>query len=698
MTITPKAPESREQRQDEKPAGRTTLGLNETLHDLIDATVRRPLPLFALLIGSLVSLSAPAVASAENVPMPPMACSTEMVDTRLLEWDLNPIDDIVPGALVVDDHSSSRNSKLWFVTRNGETRLYRLTPGRGIKKDPAEAKSWPLGAIQTGGVRLRHSGDGRFVFVNTNDDDSASGALVSVDTRDNTRVTWRDRPQQTHMSDVSVDTRGGGNSVFTAALQYRDDMGNVDGPDGVVQRLRPGQPQYKNGKLVVPAEVTRWIVGGGAGSCDDTGIGAPCIPGVVVDRRRGHPIWFSAPQFAFKDSNGTVVSVGAVGEIDPKPLKCDPYDQYSNCAKVRYWPIPAGTSSPRQLLIDDNGKVWGITSSGHLFSLEIERNYDKGEVTRHDPIGPGPEDLFAVAPDGGTIGFTDADNSEVSLLFPERVRKKVTPVVKLVRAEKRNLDGVREAAYPKAHMVEPRTAIAQGTKYTIPGDGTYVETDTRTGMASSGSDTPSFNPTGMAPDGARKTGSFFYGVTFSGGTNRVGHFEVKIDPKRELDHRKDDDDHDDDGDDDKDDFDDDDDGHGDDTDDDDDNDCIPDHMDDDKDNDGVEDDHDSKEHRENKRTDRGTMAPGQSKDYEMAADANSVLMLAIVEAADLMTPLSIEIVDPNGVVVLSTPPALGKAVATATPALAGVYTVRVKNGGESSTTYKTTLIGKQIWF
>jgi hypothetical protein len=121
-------------------------------------------------------------------------------------------------------------------------------------------------------------------------------------------------------------------------------------------------------------------------------------------------------------------------------------------------------------------------------------------------------------------------------------------------------------------------------------------------------------------------------------------------------------------------------------------------MDKDHDNDGVENQYDSKSHRENKRTDRGSMGPGETKGYEMESNSNSVLMLAVVEAADLLTPLSIELVDPNGVVVLSTPPALGKAVATATPVLGGVYTVRVKNGGLKTTTYKTTLVGKSIYF
>ena len=687
MIITPRAPESRE----ERTAGRNTR------FDYVAAVTRSTLARIGLFCG--VFLTTTGTASAQLALTMPTTCTPETVQTRLIEWDINPIDDIVPGSVIVDDQSSSRHSKVWFVTRNGETRLYRLTPGLGIKKDAAEAKSWPLGAIQTGGVRLRHSSDGRFVFVNTKQEDpvdptaTAVDGLVAVDTKDNVRITWRDRPTQEHMSDVSVDTRDGGHNVFSAARVYDDTQGGVDGMNGVVQRLRPRQPEYRNGKWVVPAEVTRWLVDGGAGTCDDTGAGSPCIPGVVVDKRRGHPIYFSAPDFTNKD-----MSVGAVGEIDPKPVKCNPYDPYSECAKVRYWPIPAGTEGPRQLQIDDTGKVWGITSSGHLFSLEVDRNYDKGEVTRHDPIGPAPEDLFEVAPDGGIVGFTDANNNEVSVLFPEKIRDKVYPTVKLVKVVKRTIEGMREAAYPKAHLVEPRQASAMGVKYTNPGDGTYLETDTSTGMASSGSEFPSLNPTGMAPDGARKTGSFFYGVTFSGGTNRVGHFDVKVDPDRELDHRKDDDDYDDDGKDNKDDADDDDDGRFDPEDDDDDNDCIVDTMDNDKDNDGVENDHDSDAYREHKRTDRRSMAPGESKGYEMAADANSLLILAVVEAATLTTPLSIEIVDPNGVVVLSTPPALGKAVASATPALAGVYTVRVKNGGTTSTTFKTTLIGKQIWF
>jgi hypothetical protein len=654
-----------------------------------------------IVAGVLALATSPTVGAANDTEstLPGLlagpTCSTP-IETKLTEWDIENIDDFASGAVVVDDRSSSRHSKVWFVTRNGSTRVYRFTPGRGFRKDAAEAKSWDLGQNQTGGVRLRHSDDGRFVFINTNQQPVA-GALVAVDTVENKRITWVDRPLSEQMSDVSVDTRGGAYNVFTAAPSYTDDDGSVDGPGGVVQRLRPLQPKLVGSTWVVPAEVTRWVVGGGAGSCLDTGAGAPCIPGVVVDRRHGHSIYVSEPDFVFKNSYGTITSVGAIGEIDPRPVKCSATDLSAKCVKVRHWPLPAGTTSPRQILVDDTGRLWGVMSSGTLFSLDVERSSNKGTITRHDPDALVEEDLFAVAPDGGTVGFTDTNNHKVSVLFPNRVKQTVYPVVKLVEAKTRYLDGTRVTVYPESHMVTPRTTTAMGFKYTKPGDGTYVETNVNTGFTSpTGSQVASEGPTGMSPDGVRKTGSFFYGVTLGeldGRSNRIGHLEEPIDPDKETEHRKDDDDYDDDGDYDDRDGDDDND-----VDDDDDNDCIPDMMDKDHDNDGVENEYDSKSHRENKRTDRGSMGPGEAKGYDMESNSNSVLMIAVVEAADLTTPLSIEFVDPNGVVVLSTPPALGKAVATMTPALPGLYTVRVKNGGLKTTTYKTTLVGKTIYF
>ena len=674
----------------------------------IDARLGRGARL-GLIATALLTITSPAAAQL-NLTSPSLtsttACTPQFVDVRIIEWDINALGDAVSGALAVDDRSSSRKSKVWFATRVGDpTRLYRLTPGHSIKKDAAQARSWPLGAIQTGGLRLRPSDDGRLAFVNTNGD-GTNAALVAVDTADDTRTTWFDRPVSPNfqMSDVSIDTRDRKYSVFTAAPTYtpNDFMPSdfADGQEGVVQQLRPLDPVWKDGKLIVPADATRYPVGGGAGTCqEDVGGGgaAPCIPGVVVDRRRGHPIYFSAPDFVNQDD-----SIGAIGEIDPSRVKCNIYDFNNSCVKVRYWPVPNVTlpmdpmpvSGPRQILVDDSGRVWGITDSGHLFALEINGRRDKGLISLHNPDGPGPEYLFAVAPDGGTIGFTDSDNNEASVLVPDRFKREIRPAVRLVKPVTRRLNGIREAAPSVDNAVITDNVTAVGQKYTKDNDGTYLETNVGTGTATS------LAPTGMAPDGARRTGSFFFGATEGNvaGANRIGHLEGRVEPDREVEDRKDDDDFDDDGDDDNVDNDDDDDGRTDDWDDDDDNDCIPDHMDEDHDNDGVENEHDTKSNRENKRTDRGSMAPGEAKEYEMTSTSNSLAMVAIVEAATLTTPLSIQIVDPNGVVVLSTPPLLGKAVATATPALPGVYTIRVKNGGLSSTTYKTTLLNKSIWF
>jgi hypothetical protein len=641
-----------------------------------------------LIAVGLFALAAPVAAQ------PP---DSTPVTTHLVEWDVSSFGDLVPGALAVDDKSSWK-SKVWFVTRisgaSPGTRLYRLQPGLNMKKDYASATSWSLGAVFTGGVRLRHSDDGRFAFVNVDHPNVApgAGALVAIDTKDDSRITWADRPVPNgQMSDVATDTRHGGWNVFTAAPEY--DPQDFPGVTGVVQRLRPGQPQLKDGKMVVPAEVTRFPVGGGAGTCVDTGaLSGPCVPGITVDRRRGHPIYVSEPTYAF--ANG---SVGAIGEIDDRPYKC-PTDPYKTCAKVRHWPLPAGIGEPRQIRVDDTGRIWGNTSTGHLFSLEIEPNCDKAVVTRHDPVGILLEDLFAVSPKSGVIGFTDSSNNKVSVLLPEMTKRPVTPVVDYIQPLKKTIYGTREAADRKPHVLQPRSGPAIGFTYHQPGDGTYVETDISTMLANSGSPAPSMVPTGMDGDGNWKTGAFFYGVAISAdATNRIGHLELRIDKHKKMEHRKGDRDRDHDGKDDDEDDDVDDDFVPNLLDDDGDNDSVPDIIDADKNGDGIEDQYQSPGGRESKRLDNGQLAPGQSREYEMEYDAHSVALLAIFEATNNVTaPLSIQILNDDRVVLLTTPAAFGKAIATSTPALPGVYTVRVTNTGTSSIAYKTTLIGRQI--
>jgi hypothetical protein len=651
-------------------------------------------------VGFAVIAASPA--AAQLVPLP--AC-TVLDKSRLVEWDVEIANDgagsadTESGSLVVD-RQSSRRSRVLFVTRVGASaRLYRLTPGLNMKKDAAEAKSWDLGSFLTGGIRLRLSSDGP-AFINTLLESGIEGGVVALDPNNNTRTIWPDRPlpDTLQTSDVAIDKRGSGFGVYTAAPKYNPVItGAAPLTGGVVQRLRPGKPGTTNpdGSVDVPADVTRWQVGFGAGTCDEVTRSPtqPCIPGVAVDRYG--KVFVSEPDFV-PTSGGK----GAVGELDPTLGACPPTIAATQCSVVRHWPLPALTSGPRELMVDNDGVVWGITSSGEVFSLRIDRYSNKASVTRHDPIiGQGAEYMFALAPDGGAVGFTDSNVNKVSLLFPKNNAKPVVPDTKYVPAETGTIVGQRVKVLPSAHPVTPTIAKADTFVYTQP-DGSYRETDIASGMTDRMALTGSLDPTGIAPDIARRTGSFYYGVGFRAdgvSSHRVGQLLVNIEPERELRERRDDDDFDHDGVDNGHDDDDDDDGKPDMNDDDDDNDCIPDLMDHDKDNDGIDDDDDTND-RETVKKDSGTLAPGQIVRYDMETDANSLALIAVVEAADLTAPFVIDVVNPAGVVVLSVPSVGGKAIATTTPASAGYYTIQVRNTGLKSTTYTTKVIGRSIWF
>jgi hypothetical protein len=649
-------------------------------------------------VGLAVLAASPAAAQLDPLLDPLPAC-TAFDKTQVIEWDVETdAVDTVPSALVVD-RQNSRRSRVYFATKTGDSaRLYRLTPGLNMKKDAAEAKSWDLGSFFTGGLRLRPAGDGR-LFVNATINVTFEGGIVALDANTNTRTTWEDRPFQAQISDITI-TDGSSKDVFTAAPRYNPlPTSAVVLSGGVVQRLRPGKPNsIKNpdGTTTVPAEVTRWQVGGLAGTCDEgtPSQTAPCIPGVTVDRYG--KVFVSEPEYVFKDGR-----IGAIGELDTTLTSCPASVSTAPgalCSLVRHWPLPSTQAGPRQLLLDNDGTVWVITTSGEIFALRIDRYSNKASVERHNPMGAG-EYMYAVAPDGA-IGFTDSNGEKVALLFPKNNAKPVTPESKYVLAEKGTINGIRKDVFPSTHPVTPITAKANTLIYTLTGDGTYRETNISTGQTDKMAPTGSNSPTGMAVDVARKTGSFYYGVGFifgSGISHRIGQLMVDIEPERELRERRDDDDFDHDGVDNGHDDDDDDDDKPDMNDDDDDNDCIPDAMDHDKDNDGIDDDYDTSD-RETMKKDSGTLAPGQVLRYDMETDVNSRALIAVVEAANLTAPFVIDIVNPAGSVVLSVPSVAGKAVATATPALSGFYTIQVRNTGLTSTDYKTTIVGRSIWF
>lgn len=652
-----------------------------------------------LLAAAVLGLTTPAAAQLSTTDTQSTVSSTPTtVTTQVVEWDITPLGSLVPGALSVDDKSDSHKGKVWFVTRVGDTELYRFTPGTDMKHDHASAISWQLDAQLTGGLRLRHSDDGRFVFVNVQSPGSApsADALVAIDTQDNSRITWVDQPSADFSqspSDVTVDTRDGGWNVYSAAPVY-DPTDFPDAPDGVVQQLRPGQPQLVNGSWVVPAVVTRFPVGGGAGTCDD-GSGSPaspCIPGIAADTRRGHPIFFSEPVFSLPDGSVT----GAIGELDQRPVSC-PFDATATCARVRHWPLPSTLGSPRQIRVDDMGRLWGITNNGSLFSLAIDLHDDQATLNEHAPIVIDPY-LFAVAPKSGLVGFTQSNDSMVSVLIPERTNETVLATVEYVKPLTKTINGSRDTVLPVSHDIVPTAGTAQGTKYEKAGDGTYVQTDISTTTTNDGTMTDSMFPTGMDGDGTWRTGAFYYGIAFSGGTNRIGHLFVNIDKHQDMEYRRSDDDQDHDG-------------IADENDDDVDGDGIPNTMDLDTDNDGVldaadadkngdgiEDAYESTGNVVSERKDSGTMAPGDTLEYETTFDSHSLLLTTIFQATDPTAQLTLQIVDDSGNVVLNLPAALGTAAASTVPPLPGVYTVRITNTGATSTTYTAKILTTQALY
>ena len=86
------------------------------------------------------------------------------------------------------------------------------------------------------------------------------------------------------------------------------------------------------------------------------------------------------------------------------------------------------------------------------------------------------------------------------------------------------------------------------------------------------------------------------------------------------------------------------------------------------------------------------MSGGSSTDHTVAADPNTTVLIAAIQADDPTVPISVEIIDPNGISVIAPVATPGVAVATLVPTTPGNYTVRVRNAGVTATTTHTQLI------
>jgi len=621
------------------------------------------MPAAAQLPMTVTSSSSPAV--------PPL---TSPAKARLIEWNIpaNVQLDSTPGAVVVDTLGHD-NNRMWFVTRTTNPHLYRLEFPKSLMKAPAKWTSWRLAAFTTGGIKkLRASYDRRYIFIRTISS-TMGEAIERVDTSSsacggvNCQTTvWQDQMVTfSDVSDIAVDDR---NNVFST---HTPDFNSAA---SYVQRLTPGA----NG---ADAEVTRWNVpGSGAGMCGDAA-GAetsdqpstsdPCISGIAVHPSNRNLIYFSEP------------STNSIGELNIA----------SNPATVRHWSLQQLTAmcvptakilctpiaGPRQLQIDKRGKVWVVTGSGDLISLDPCTD----KMTIHELPDNVLANPWGLAPDDDVVGYTASLQNKVGMLLPKGRTYCVpasspTPVTKAPICRLTPMPFTSEC---HSEFVCPigKTVAADVTQKD---DGTFVEARIDTGI-----DKPSdsMNPLGITPAKSKAQGTFFYTVGSLAAAedgsvplvDRVGFARLPV--RERIKFPRDDDDENDGAD--------------------------GDHSwhdwhnhsgDHDSDDDGFEDDNDSKTaHEDVRRGDPTTTQGGQPVDYPMTASATSLALIAKAEATDPLAQIGIDIFNPAGLLVATSVPTPGIAVAQVLLPTAGTYTARVRNYGALPATHTATLITRE---
>ncbi len=655
------------------------------------------------------------------------ACVPGQVDVPLVEWDLPTQLDAEPGAITVDVQSSSSDpSRVWFVTRLGDQRLFRFTPGHS-RNAKAQWRSWSLdeelesGDGTTGGLKkIRPSKDKRNVFVRT------QAAIQHVDTQckptvnaagqavcEQGLIVFRDRQPFIFpgSSDLAVDDL---NNLYSTA------------PDDLLNGMFTGYVQKLNPNAVRPATaadqellgqpaafvttVTRWTVGGGAGLCPSADFPSEygaCLAGVDIDDKNQHLVYYTESE---SDS---------IAELNTKTP-----DGYVN---VRFWSLAAlskevgeTVSDPRQLKVQrDNGKtvVWVVTGSGHLVRL-IPQSGSYSLMSAHRMLDA-ENDPFGVAPDGALIGYTAISDpledlnqqprrDKVGMLAPKDKLVQVKAQTKPAPITNHTIAVAKVATETVTRDVAPDKKTAPGRVERNRQGDLFVDAFINEATPQPAGSTGSMRPTGITPAHSGKVGSFFYAV---------GLAEQVVDPTtpaqlkiiriglavlpqaQRARHARDDDDFDGDGKKNKyEDDDDDGDGSHNSVDRDDDNDCKDDDFDDhDDDNDGHDDKWDDPRKKETRNSQDHTTAPGGSTNHQMAVPAGATLVVAQAMATDLSTPLKVEIIGPTGVKLAAPLPTPGVAVATLVAPAAGTYTVRVTNLGLAAAALTTDLIVQEAW-
>jgi hypothetical protein len=620
-------------------------------------------------VGVLLALTASAqlvTLAGSEVPSSDVPTSTSsqfLKFTHIVEWDIPALGDVEPGAITVDSHGRD-NNRVWFLTRTGAQKAYRFDPARSLMRGSAQWTSWQLSQTPplstTGGLkRLKPSDDRRFLFVRTSDN------LQRVDTHKCTSGTlqtafapatpptceltvWQDQPFNLNVSDLAVDSA---NRVFTTATPLSLDINS-----SYVQMLIPGSAPLPT--TTATAKVKRWTVRGGAGFCATAGSGGPCLSGIDVHSSKYKDlVYYSEPE-----GNN-------IGELNVA----------TNV--VRRWSLAkVNASEPRQLNIDRQGKVWVVTGSDHIVSLDPSNN----KMTSHQvPVTDGfaDSDLFGVAPDDDVIGYTNAGFSEnkVAMLFPKGNAVSVTPTRETLPPVWVEVPVMSERSVVESDSVRPQGKIAP-VMVTAKNDGTFVEARVDLARCESSWCSPvaSLSPRGITPNRGKAQGTFFYAVGFSDAV-RIGFARL---PHRErIKHGRDDDD----------------------CDDGEDASMHPDWHDhdshpDDEDDDGVDSKHDTRTSREDSETrESSALSAGQAGEYPIIASATSLALIASVVADDPLARIGVDIYNALGALVASGVSVGGVALATLPAPPAGNYRVRVTNQGLAPVNQTPTLVVREPW-
>jgi len=480
------------------------------------------------------------------------------------------------------------------------------------------------------------------------------------------RLEWQDQvdpasaqPASANVSDLTVDDY---NNVFTTGTVGGDPVDLTMAPDttqSYVQKLT-GITSSPDGTLVT---VTRWTVGGGAGFCAPlpgrTTTSNPCLSGIDTWPGNRYLVYYSEPE-------GCADGRGAIGELN-----------ISNNT-VRRWcftNLPADANGPvmqpRQLNIDHWGRIWVVTGSGHLVSLDVKKNL----LTKHAIPAGALSDPFGVAPDDDVIGYTDADqsNSRVGMLLPNRTTIYAPPQCASAPIQTVTVRLLRERASVATGSVAPQGFVVP-TTVTSTTDGVFV--DAMIGI-NGGHDSQS--PLGITPAKWKGQGAFFYAVGLAGdGANRVGF--VRLPMPQKVGHPRDDDDPED--------------GY--------DHDKHPQGWHthattdgDDDDDDGLPASLDLPLAQEYVNVgDPVAVNAGQFVEYPVAASPTSLALIGSVVAADPTSVLEVDIYNALGTLVASQAGA-GTAVATLALPAPGNYTVRVRNIGFSPLTHTPMFIVRE---